>query len=317
MHAPIIALALVTAVTTSTAVAAPRTRVAQDDEDDYEDDEDDDDEDLDEDLDEDEEDPDQPPVTAGGLYTIETYPRTESQRPLSMTKDLIEFKLGVGVDATNQNAFRSAGAVGDVRYGLQDNIELRAGFWGIKNFSAWQADVSFEGSIIYELVDLRVGLRVARTADTQVVVERVVNDVVTDVVEPRKGELTASIPIGVPFRYSPRAQVAVTVLETLFAIDDGPPDALPSVGIVIQPAPVVALLINASVAIEDFDFSVDHFVVPVSAAVQLTPNNRLDLGLEFRFGNHNLPAGTDANKDGEADTFYDDRFLFFFARYRR
>lgn len=302
MHAPLIALALVTAVTTSTAVAAPRTRVAQDDDED-------DDEDLDEDLDEDEEDPDQPPVTAGGLYTIETYPRTESQRPLSMTKDLVEFKLGVGVDATNQNAFRSAGAVGDVRYGLQDNIELRAGFWGIKNFSAWQADVSFEGSIIYELVDLRVGLRVARTADTTTI-EKGASTVVD-------GELTASIPIGVPFRYSPRAQVAVTALETLFAIDDGPPDALPSVGIVIQPAPVVALLINASVAIEDFDFSVDHFVVPVSAAVQLTPNNRLDLGLEFRFGNHNLPAGTDANKDGEADAFYDDRFLFFFARYRR
>ena len=308
MHAPLIALALVTAVTTSTAVAAPRTRVAQDDDDDDDDDEDLD-EDDDEDLDEDEEDPDQPPVTAGGLYTIETYPRTESQRPLSMTKDLVELKLGVGVDATNGNAFRSAGAVGDVRYGLQDNIELRAGFWGIKNFSAWQADVSFEGSIIYELVDLRVGLRVARTADTTII-EKGASTVVD-------GELTASIPIGVPFRYSPRPQVAVTALETLFAIDDGPPDALPSVGIVIQPAPVVALLINASVAIEDFDFSVDHFVVPVSAAVQLTPNNRLDVGLEFRFGNHNLPAGTDADQDGEADAFYDDRFLFFFARYRR
>lgn len=313
MQASLIALALALTAVAGTAAAAPRPRTAAvDDDDDDDNDDDDDDADADDDaaFEDEEEDEDQPPVTAGGLYTIETYPLSESQRPLSMTKDIVEYRLGIGVDATNDNAFRAVGAVGDVRYGLQDNIELRAGFWGIKNFSTWQADVAFEGSIIYELVDLRAGARLARTPDTEIIEKNGPKTV--------DGATKPSLPIGFPFRYSPRPQVAVTALETVFAIDfNGPPDATPSVGIVIQPAPVVALLIHASVVIADFDFSTDNLVVPITAAVQLTPNNRLDAGLEFRFGNHNLPAGTDLDNDGKADAFYDDRFAIFYARYRR
>lgn len=297
MQVRLIALALVVLI-------VPRTVAADDD------DEEEDDEDLASVEDEDdEEDEDQPPVTAGGLYTIETYPLAESQRPLSMTKDLVELRLGLGVDATNANAFGSVGGLGEVRYGVEDNIELRGGFWGIKNFSLWQADVAFEGSLIYELVDLRVGVRLARNPDTEII----------DPKEGRtldEGGLVVSLPIGFPFRYSPRPEVTVTALETAIAIDlDSAPDALPSVGIVIQPASVVALIVHASVAIPNFDFRVTP-VVPITAAVQLSPTNRLDAGVEFRFGNHNLPAGTDADGDGKADAFYDDRFATFFARYR-
>lgn len=309
VHARLIALGLVTAVTVGTVAAEPRPRVASVDEDEDEDDDADDD-DREEDV-EVEDDDDQPPVTAGGLYTIATYPRSESGRPLSMTKDLLELELGVGVDATNANAFESAGAVGGVRYGLEDNVELRAGFWGIRNFSAWQVDAAVEGSIVYELVDLRVGLRLARTAETATIDAK-------GAPEQIEGRLKGSIPIGVPFRYRPKPQVAITALETAIAIDfDGPPDAIPSLAIVVQPAPVVALVIRASAAIDDFDFRPGNIVVPLSAAVQLTPNNRLDVGLELRFGNHDLPAGADLDDDGKADAFYDDRFLFLFARYRR
>src|SRR5262245_23803395 len=39
-------------------------------------------------------DPDQPAVTAGGLYTIATYPQSEVERPLSITQKIFEGRLG-------------------------------------------------------------------------------------------------------------------------------------------------------------------------------------------------------------------------------
>src|SRR5690348_9790320 len=42
--------------------------------------------------DEEEVDKDQPPVTAGGLYTLNTYPVRENQRPLTLTKDIVQLR---------------------------------------------------------------------------------------------------------------------------------------------------------------------------------------------------------------------------------
>jgi hypothetical protein len=275
----------------------PRTAWADDDEDEEDsgDDEEGDDEegggeDEDEEVDE-----DQPPITAGGLYTIKTYPQGEIQRPLTMTEGITELKLGLGFDISNATAFETVGVSGDARYGYKDNVELRAGFAGIKNFDIWNAYAAFEGSIIYDLVDFRVGANIAHGGD----------------------ETKFNVPIGVPFRYAPKEQVAVTAFETMFSINfDAKPDFTPNVGIVIQPQPIVAILLKASLIIPRFDFRKDNVVVPASAAVQLSPNNRLDAGMEFRFGNLKLPEGTDIDGDGEEDKFYDDRFLLFFARYR-
>lgn len=274
----------------------PRTAWADDDDDEEDSGDDDsgDDEGGGEDEDE-EEDEDQPPITAGGLYTLKTYPQGEIQRPLTMTEGITELKLGLGFDISNATAFETVGLSGDARYGYKDNVELRAGFAGIKNFDIWNAYAAFEGSIIYDLVDFRIGANIASAA----------------------GETKFNIPIGVPFRYAPKEQVAVTAFETMFSINfDDKPDFTPNVGIVIQPQPIVAILLKASLIIPKFDFRADNVVVPASAAVQLSPNNRIDAGMEFRFGNLKLPEGTDLDGDGEPDKFYDDRFLLFFARYR-
>lgn len=298
-------LALVTVAGTAAGVfpivaeLGPRAAFADDeDEDEDEDDGGDDDEggeDGEEEEDEEEVDEDQPPVTAGGLYTIKTYPQGEIQRPLTMTKGITELRLGLGFDISNKTAFETGGLSGDARYGLQDNVELRAGFAGIKNFDVWNAYAAFEGSIIYDLVDFRAGFKLAGGV----------------------GDTKATLPIGFPFRYAPKEQVAVVALEEAFSIDfDGKPDVTPNVGVVIQPAPIVALILRASLIIPDFDFTADNVVVPASAAVQLTPNNHLDAGMEFRFGNLKLPEGKDIDGDGMADKFYDDRFLLFFVRYR-
>src|SRR6266700_1033040 len=50
------------------------------------------------DDDDDDGDKDQPPVTAGGLFTIKTYPVRELSRPLTMTQKMTQVRVGVGTD---------------------------------------------------------------------------------------------------------------------------------------------------------------------------------------------------------------------------
>lgn len=292
-------LALVVGSTVALTPALGGEAPAWADDDDEEDDDRDRDRDRDdeddEDEDEDEDDPDQPPVTAGGLYTKKTYPQGEIQRPLTLTEGITELRAGIGFDISNKTAFESFGLSFDARYGYKDNVELQAGFSGIKNFDVINAYAAFEGSIVYDLVDFRTGLQLDIAGDST----------------------TFGIPIGFPFRYAPKPQVAVVALETAFQIQfDSKPDATPNIGIVVQPVPIVALLIKASLVIPDFDFTADKVAVPASFAVQLSPNNKIDAGMEFRFGNLKLPEGTDIDGDGMPDKFYDDRFLLFFGQIR-
>jgi hypothetical protein len=264
------------------------------DDDDEDEDEDDDDDDGDKDDDdeggeeeeEEPEDPDQPSVTSGGLYTLATYPQGEIQRPLTMTQGIKEVKAGIGFDISNTTAFETFGLSLDVRYGYQDNVELQAGFKGIKNFDAYGFYAAMEGSIVYDLVDFRAGVKLDHA-----------------------GETTFGIPIGFPFRYAPKEQVAVVALEEAFEIQfDSKPDATPNVGIIVQPAPIVAILVKAAVRVRDFDFSdTSALTIPGTISVQLSPNNRIDAGMEFTFNNLKPPEGVN---------FYDDRFLLFFGQYR-
>ncbi len=84
----------------------------------------------------------------------------------------------------------------------------------------------------------------------------------------------------------------------------------------IQPQPIVALLLRASLVVADFNFSdTSNVKVPATAAIQLSPNNRLDAGAEFTFGNMK-PADPDGDGPLEAKPFYDDRFILFYTRYR-
>jgi len=277
---------------------------ADDDDDDGDDDEakgDDDDGGGGDDEDEGEEeaDEDQPPVTAGGLFTKKTYPQGEIQRPLTMTQGIHEVRAGLGFDISNETAFETFGLLLDWRYGYQDNVEFQAGFSGINNFKTINAYAAFEGSIIYDLVDFRTGLQL---------------DVVED--EDGNSATTFGIPIGFPFRYAPKPQVAVVALETAFQIQfDSKPDATPNIGIVVQPAPILAILLKAGLVIADFDFSSTNVAIPVSAAIQLSPNNKIDAGMEFRFPNLK-PADPDGDGPLEAPNFYDSRFLLFFGQIR-
>lgn len=297
--APVLAIALGATAALYPVLDTSPAWADEDDEDEDDDDEDGDGdgdgEDSGEEEEEEEEDPDQPPVTAGGLFTLKTYPQGEIQRPLTMTEGITELRAGIGFDISNKTAFETFGLSFDARYGYKDNVELQAGFKGIKNFDVINAYAAFEGSIVYDLVDFRAGLRLD--------------------VDP--ANTNAAIPIGFPFRYAPKPQVAVTALETAFEIDfDGKPDATPNIGIVVQPAPIVAIIVKAAVNVADFDFSdTSALTIPASAAIQLSPNNKIDAGMEFTFGNLK-PADPDADGPLEAPKFYDDRFLLFFGQIR-
>ncbi|KAB2903253.1 MAG: hypothetical protein F9K40_07240 [Kofleriaceae bacterium] len=278
--------------------ASPAWAQDDEDEDEDEDDEGDDDEgdDSEEEEEEEEEDPDQPPVTAGGLYTLQTYPQGEIQRPLTMTQGIHEMRAGIGFDISNKTAFETFGLSFDYRYGYRDNVELQAGFKGIQNFDAISGYAAFEGSIVYDLVDFRTGFQFANAG----------------------GETVVGVPIGFPFRYAPKEQVAVTALETAFEIQfDSKPDATPSIGIVVQPAPIVAILVKAAVRVTDFDFSdTSKLAIPATIAIQLSPNNKIDAGMDFTFNNLK-PAPIDDGMGGTVTpNFYDDRFLLFFGQIR-
>lgn len=275
---------------------------ADDDDEDGEDDDDDDeksgDDESEEEEEEEEEDPDQPPVTSGGLFTLKTYPQGEIQRPLTMTKGITELKAGVGFDISNKTAFETFGLSLDGRYGYQDNVELQAGFKGINNFKDISAYAAFEGSIVYDLVDFRTGFQLT-SVETPAVAPATETTRTTEF----------GIPIGFPFRYAPKEQVAVVALETAFEIQfDSKPDATPNIGIVVQPAPIVAILVKASLRVADFDFSdTSKVAIPGTIAVQLSPTNKIDAGLEFTFNNLKPP---------EPAKFYDSRFLLFFGQIR-
>ena len=83
--------------------------------------------DTDTDTDEPEDPKDQPAVTAGGLFTIKTYPIRELERPLTMTQQITQLKASAGTDLSAKGAFASGGLSLEGVYGLKDNFSLIGG----------------------------------------------------------------------------------------------------------------------------------------------------------------------------------------------
>jgi hypothetical protein len=109
-------------------------------------------------------DKDQPPATAGGLFTIKTYPQNELLRPLTITEGVTQLKLGIGTDISAKGAFDSAGVSLEAEYGLKDNFMLIGGITDAYNFKQFSIYAGFEASLIYDLLDFRAALDVHRNA---------------------------------------------------------------------------------------------------------------------------------------------------------
>ncbi len=279
-------------VTSATMAAAfPVTTAWADDDEEEDEDEDEGDGDEDEDEDEDEDDEDQPPVTAGGLYTKKTYPISELQRPLTLTKKMTELRVGIDVDVSAATAFEKWGLGFNARHGLEDNVELQFDLRSdLNKFSNFRVGAAIETSISYDLVDFRVGVVVPVTKDAA-------------------GETSTAFDfeLGFPFRYAPKPNVGIVALDTFMTFNtNGKPDLTPSVGIIVQPIPVLAIKLHGKVIIVDFNTDADNFQIPVSANVQFSPNNLLDIGGEFTFPNLKPAEGS----------FTDSRMLLLYGQIR-
>ncbi|MEO8552042.1 MAG: hypothetical protein ABI678_18825 [Kofleriaceae bacterium] len=197
---------------------------------------------------------DPPPLTAGGLFTINTYPVRENSRPLTMTKGITQLRLALGTDLSSKGAFASFGLNAEAQYGYADNFTLIGGITDAYNFQQFGFYAGFEGALAYDLLDIRLALNVHRTAipavhsdlddpnsklvpgygnfcdppvmpNEQITPTHGTCDNPMATVDPLPSgdyvgsNLKFSIDLGFPFRYAIRPEVAIVALQTLMSID--------------------------------------------------------------------------------------------------
>ncbi|MEP6860152.1 MAG: hypothetical protein ABJE66_06000 [Deltaproteobacteria bacterium] len=197
---------------------------------------------------------DQPPVTAGGLFTIKTYPVRENSRPLTMTKGLTQLRLAIGTDLSSKGAFQSFGVNLEGQYGYSDNFTLLGGLTDAYNFKQFGFYFGFEGSLVYDVLDIRLAANVHRNAvpfyddfcDPPRVPGQTTstdNATMDGFCHDANGQMNTtqsidtlpngnfdaggtkfSIDLGFPFRYAFRPEVALVALQTLMSIDFNPVD---------------------------------------------------------------------------------------------
>jgi hypothetical protein len=196
---------------------------------------------------------DQPAVTAGGLFTMRTYPVRENSRPLTLTQGITQLRLALGTDLSAKGAFNTFGANLEAQYGYSDNFTIIGGLTDAYNFKQFGVYFGFEGALAYDLLDIRIAANLHRNAvphyDNFCDPPRVPNQTtVTD--NPTvstgfdglchngdqsvsttqavdvlpdgtfdSGGIQFSVDIGFPFRYAFRPEIALVALQTLMSID--------------------------------------------------------------------------------------------------
>lgn len=266
-----------------------------------------------------EDDKDQPPVTAGGLFTMKTYPVNELLRPLTMTQGITQARIGLGTDVSDKGAFGSGGVSVEAIYGMSDNFSLIGGLTDAYNFKQYSVYAGFEGALVYDLVDIRIAANLHRFATARFCNTEMPTP---DACKPDDmgmlpaipsgnydaGKTQFSIDLGFPFRYTIKPEIAIVALQTLMSIDfDSKPDLNPSVGVATNPIPQLSVVALAQLRIPDFDTSANSLQVPLTARVEFSPNRQLDIGLEFTLLNVKPP---DPQKP------FDSRFVSLFAQFR-
>ena len=334
---------LVVAATPSGFDLNPPAAWAQDEEDEEGDEEDEEDEDEDggggdEEEDEEdeegaEEDEDQPPVTAGGMYTKQSWPVMENLRPMTLNRGMFEIRTGFNMDLSALDAFETWRVPIDAKIGLRDHVELQAGIdfllvttqskqdafeqFGslLPPLDAFVINLGLESALYYDLVNFRLALDMPINPG-------VPGEESPDCETEDPGALcgltppvpfTIDIVVGFPFRWAPKKQFAVVGLDKLFTIhtiDGSKPDLTAQFGFVINPIEILAVFLRAEFIVPEFN--TNFLLIPASAAVQFSPNNRFDIGLQFGFNNIKPTAADEAADVGP----FDRRFLLLYAQAR-
>jgi hypothetical protein len=178
-----------------------------------------------------EEDKDQPPVTAGGLFTMATYPVNELLRPLTITEGITQLRVSAGTDISAKGAFGTGGLSLEAAYGATDNFTVIGGLTDAYNFKQFGVYAGFEGSLVYDLVDIRLAANLHRSAiprycDTDAnapmnCVDPTMPGVLPNIPDGNydAGGTKFSVDLGFPFRYAIKPEIAIVALQTLISID--------------------------------------------------------------------------------------------------
>lgn len=282
-----------------------------------------------------EEDADQPPVTAGGLFTRDTYPVMENLRPLTLTRGMVEVRGGFNMDLSALDAFETWRVPIEARIGLRDHVELQTGIdfllvtkqskqdafeqFGslLPPLDAFVVNIGLESALYYDLVDFRLALDMPINPGVPG------NDAPDcDTADPAAPcgltppvPFTVDIVVGFPFRWAPKKQFAIVGLDKLFTvhtIDGSKPDLTAQFGFVVNPLEFLAVFLRAEFIVPEFN--TNFLLIPASAAVQFSPSNRIDIGLQFGFNNIK-PTEQDDAADPPIGPF-DRRFLLLYMQAR-
>ena len=320
----------------------PRSAWAQDEEDedsgDEEDEEDPDaaeEEEEDEEGEEGEEDEEQPPVTAGGVYTKQSWPVMENLRPMTLNRGMFEIRTGFNMDLSALDAFETWRVPIDAKIGLRDHVELQAGIdfllvttqtkqdafeqFGslLPPLDAFVVNLGLESALYYDLVNFRLALDMPINPG---VPGEEAPDCETDDPAALCGltppvPFTIDIVVGFPFRWAPKKQFAIIGLDKLFTvhtIGGGKPDLTTSIGFAIQPLDFLVIFLRAELLVPEFN--TNFLFIPATAAAQFSPNNRFDIGLQFGFNNIKPTPSDDAQMPPIGP--FDRRFLLLYLQAR-
>jgi hypothetical protein len=248
---------------------------------------------------------------------------------------MVEVKAGFNMDLSAELAFEGWRLPIEGRFGLADHVELQAGLDFLlvsdkRTKEGYQATgepllpsfddaiftLGLEGALYYNVVDFRIALEFPINPDAE---GGDPNDMTNGLDPP--SPFNVDIVVGVPFRIVPRKQIAIFALDRIFTvhtISGSKPDLNVGAGVVVMPVDLVSVILRGEFVVPEFN--TERLLIPASGAVQFSPNNKFDLGLEFTLANLNPSEAdemVDEDMDGEPDIGpFTRRFLLLFAQAR-
>ncbi len=256
-------------------------------------------------------DPNQPSVYSGGRYTIVNFPISELDRTLLLVQGVLELRADLDIDMTKGVTFETWTVHLAGRYGLNDTLELQGGL----DLDAVVPDmvdngvaafVAAEGSIMYDLMDWRVGLGLPISPDFRV-----------------------NVFFGLPLKIRIlKDRLAILALEKILTIHthnvpdpDMPtedtlkkPDLTLSLGFLVQLLKPLAVIVRGEVTSVGFE---GDPVVRVGIDAQYTISSRMDLGLRLILKNLTKEEADDLDPmTSPGRVPLDERAISFFFRFR-
>jgi hypothetical protein len=154
-----------------------------------------------------------------------------------LTQGITQLRFGLGTDLSAKGAFGTFGINGEAAYGYSDNFTVIGGITDAYNFKQFGVYFGFEGSLAYDLLDIRLAANLHRSAISSY--STFCNPPATPGEMPSMGTCRNpgasqdvlpdgnfsaggtqfSIDLGFPFRYAIKPEVAIVALQTLVSID--------------------------------------------------------------------------------------------------